>query len=325
MIENWLNTATTPMLAIDDAGIVIFFNQALVQYFNANTLQVGRPLTSAIVHPEFLRLIVNKIPQGEIHLPDFQRYLHVELSHITGLGSMVVMVDITYFKQAERLKRQVVTEVIRHLRSPMTAIMGYAELMDRIGEINAEQESFVEKIMFNINKMDRSLSELSALEARAKEATEDLQMVDMPMIVRYAVDGLMHAFEDKHHNITLQLEPCNPVNGDPIRIRQIVNNLLQNAIEYTPQYGSIEITVQEEGNTIVLTVADDGIGIAKEDQPYIFDKFYRTHTASNGDNTDGLGLSIVQHIVEQHGGRVWFESQPGQGTTFSVVLPCHEA
>lgn len=322
MLDTLLNSANTPVLMIDEAGLITFYNQSLAEYFNVSTLQVGMPLTNSIVHPDFLRIIVNKEPHGEIHLPEFERYLLVDLSHVTGMGTVVVMTDITHLKTLDKMKSNIASEISRNLRSPLTAIVGYTELLGRMGELNQQQESFVDKIMLSVNAMTQLINDLMELESVEKNTDTSRQDVDMGLIVRYSVDGLFHAIEAKHHDLALDVAKCPPVKGNPIRLRQMVNNLLQNAVQYTPDGGHITISLHTQNSeALVLYIEDDGVGIPIEDQPHIFDKFYRGHSVMTLGTRSGLGLAIVQNIVEQHGGRIWFESKPGQGTKFSVVLP----
>jgi two-component system phosphate regulon sensor histidine kinase PhoR len=322
MLDTLLHSANTPILLIDEAGLITFFNQSLAEYFNVSTLQVGMPLTNSIVHPDFLRIIVNKEPQGEIHLPEFERYLYVELSHVMGMGTVVVLTDITHLKALDKMKSNIASEISRNLRSPLTAIIGYAELLGRMGELSAQQESFVDKIMLSVNAMTQLINDLMELESVEKNTDTSRQDVDLGLIVRYSVDGLYHALETKQHELVMDVAICPPVKGNPIRLRQMVNNLLQNAIQYTPDGGQIKITLRtQDSEAVVLGIEDNGVGIPVEDQPHIFDKFFRGNTVMTLGARSGLGLAIVQNIVEQHGGRVWFESKPGEGTSFSVVLP----
>lgn len=109
--------------------------------------------------------------------------------------------------------------------------------------------------------------------------------------------------------------------GAPIRLRQMIGNLLDNAIKYTPSGGWVEIEAKAEGDQVILTVSDNGPGIPAADQPYLFDKFFRASNTPQDLPGTGLGLSIVKSIVDSHDGRVWVDSVLGEGTTFTVVLP----
>jgi signal transduction histidine kinase len=139
-----------------------------------------------------------------------------------------------------------------------------------------------------------------------------------------ALAARQHELDAKRQGLDLSVpDAVPPVLGNPLRLGQLVANLLENAIKYTPQGGRIGIVLGPDDGFLVLRVSDTGIGIAPEDQPYIFDKFYRTDDAIDHYQGTGLGLSIVKGIVEQHDGRIWVESQVGHGSTFTVMLPVY--
>jgi len=132
------------------------------------------------------------------------------------------------------------------------------------------------------------------------------------------------AAEEKHHTLSLDIpQPELPlVTGHARRLEQVVTNLVSNAVKYTPDGGKINVTLTTEGPYLMLRVEDDGIGIPLEEQPHVFDKFYRVQTKETADiSGTGLGLSIVKSVVEKHNGRVWVESEAGKGSTFVVLLP----
>jgi signal transduction histidine kinase len=140
--------------------------------------------------------------------------------------------------------------------------------------------------------------------------------------VYYTVDALQNRIDAKNQHLEVIVGDDLPaVLGNPVRLRQVFINLVDNAIKYTPEGGQIEVSVHEEGGHAVVRVSDDGIGIPLDDQPHIFDKFYRASGVSSEYEGTGLGLSIVKSIVEMHGGRIWVESRPGEGTAFIVMLP----
>ena len=155
---------------------------------------------------------------------------------------------------------------------------------------------------------------LLATTGTAQEAASDSAGMLRPGIVSYP---------DGEEGILLP-DTLPPILGNPLRLRQLANNLLENAIKYTPEGGEIGVSLEEDSGFLVLRVADTGIGVPKEDQPYIFDKFYRTDEAIDHYSGTGLGLSIVKGIVDQHGGRIWVDSREGKGSAFTVMLPGYE-
>ncbi len=146
------------------------------------------------------------------------------------------------------------------------------------------------------------------------------------MLARYAVESLRGSAETK--GLVLETDVADDlglVNGSPIRLRQMIGNLIENAIKYSSEGGKVRVSAQTQGEQVILRVSDTGPGIPSADQPYLFDKFFRGTNVPDDSPGTGLGLSIVRSIVESHNGRVWVESQVGKGTTFTVVLPLHSA
>ncbi len=148
------------------------------------------------------------------------------------------------------------------------------------------------------------------------------EMVPIPVIVNYAIDGLRHQLEKKNHQIHVHFEDTvPPILANAIRLRQLFDNLLENAIKYTPPEGEIHLRTRFEEGQVIIEVQDNGLGIPPSEQAYIFDKLYRASNVPPESSGTGLGLSIVKSIVESHQGRIWVDSSPDAGTTFTIVLP----
>ncbi|MCK4901685.1 MAG: ATP-binding protein, partial [Anaerolineales bacterium] len=141
-------------------------------------------------------------------------------------------------------------------------------------------------------------------------------------LIRYTTESFLHRAKKKSQTIELEIQPDLPqVLGNPIRLRQMLSNLIGNAIKYSPEGSQINIRAATENRQVILQVRDNGIGIPLADQSKIFDKFFRASNVPEGIPGTGLGLAIVKSIVENHGGRIWVDSSPGQGAVFFVVLP----
>jgi signal transduction histidine kinase len=148
----------------------------------------------------------------------------------------------------------------------------------------------------------------------------------MSAILESSLDMFSEKLKAHNLQVTSELpEKLPPLFGNPIQLRQMVDNLVDNAIKYTPDKGKVKIEVQVDGNQLILQVGDTGVGIPPLDLPYIFDKFYRASNATTEMPGTGLGLSIVKSIVENHQGRIWVDSVPEEGTNVTVVLPVAEA
>ncbi len=248
--------------------------------------------------------------------------LNAKRVNIPSVGNAVTLQDITYFKELDRIKSDFVNTVSHDLRSPLTAILGYIELIARVGEVNEKQKEFINRVVIsvrNITDLINDLLDLGRIEAGFDARKE---LVPLEMIVQYALESFQTRFEEQKHQVNIRVSAEVPrVFGDPVRLRQLIDNLLNNAVHYTPQEGQISVLLRAERNQVIMQVEDTGLGIPLADQPYIFDKFFRASNAPEDSTGSGLGLAIVKSIVENHRGRVWVDSSPGSGSCFTVVLP----
>jgi PAS domain S-box-containing protein len=244
------------------------------------------------------------------------------------LGVVTVFRDITKEVEADRAKSEFVSNVSHELRTPMTSIKGYTDLLhaSAVGEVNAEQKRFLSIIKSNADRLTTLINDLldiSRTEAgRIELEFKPLQMGEIVLEVANSFRGQM---ESKGLEFLVDIpDNLGKVRGDRGRITQILTNLIANAYHYTLE-GSIKVSLSQVDNVLKLDVADTGIGIAPGDQGKIFDRFYRADNSLVQETTGtGLGLSIVKMFVEMHGGRVWVESEPGKGSTFTFVLPTIE-
>ncbi len=324
-----LHDTEDAIIVVDSDDRVLFCNPTAQRAFGVSGDFEGKPLADVVHHEDVLELFSKKAltgrgRQGEVRLED-GRVLHGQLTIIEGVGRAAVMQDITHLKELDKIKSEFVTMVSHDLRSPLTAILGYVELLSRSGPLNEQQRKFVDRIVFSVRQITALIADLLELGKIEAGFDADREPVQVPMVVQYAVDGLRHRADEKGHRLEVDIPERLPeVLGNPVRLRRMVANLLDNAIKYTPDGGLIGVSVWEDGGLLFIQVSDNGIGIPVEDQPHIFDKFFRSRTAAAlTEEGTGLGLSIVKSIVEQHGGRIWFESSEGRGTTFTVVLPIY--
>ena len=152
------------------------------------------------------------------------------------------------------------------------------------------------------------------------------EIVPIGTVVHEAADALRSRLVEKQQELILDIPATLPtVLGNPVRLRQMVANLLSNANRFTAPQGKIHLKITAEANQMILQIKDTGSGISPADQPYIFDKFYRGSNVTGDMPGTGLGLAIVKSIVENHSGRIWVDSAPGQGASFTVVLPITDA
>jgi PAS domain S-box-containing protein len=316
------------VIVVDADDKVLFCNPtARKTFFVTATDFIGKPLKDVIKNPEVLALFSKQALAGrgrhsEIRVNGGEQVLNAQLTIIEGVGRSAVMQDITYLKQMDREKSEFVTTVSHDLRSPLTAILAYIELIERVGSLNEQQAGYVKQITSSVESISTMTSELLELGRIEAGFDVDLEPVDLPQIANEIIGSLSHQVETKRHQLQIEFaEDLPKVSGNPLRLRQVVANLVGNAIKYTPDNGCVKISLQPDGALVVLQISDSGIGIPLDEQPFIFDKFYRTQRAIDEFEGTGLGLSIVKGIVEQHNGRIWLNSKENEGATFTVVLP----
>ena len=285
----------------------------------------GKVASDVIEHGALKELFVsvvraNRTLRTELTVNDDKTF-NAQISPIEDVGYVLLMQDITHFKELDRVKSEFVSTVSHDLRTPLTTIQGYVGLLETVGELNDEQLEFVGRIRTSIADITELIGEL--LDLGRIEAGYDLGMepLHVESIIAAVVDEVRPEVEEKGLDLKWKRRPLPLVRGSPARLRQVVENLLHNAITYTDEGGWVSVELDEDEGHIVVRVADNGIGIPWADQPYIFERFYRVETAQTQEiKGAGLGLTIVRSVVEKHGGRVWVESRPGVGSVFTFVL-----
>lgn len=224
--------------------------------------------------------------------------------------------------RAEQQRRQMLADIAHELRTPLGILQGHLEaLMDGVLPLELEQ---IAQIHDEVRHLARLVEDLRLLTlAEAGQLRLDREPVDLKRLIEEAVDGIAFQAMEKGVELEVRLpEALPPILADPIRLRQVLMNLLTNAIRYTPPDGWISVEARDLGEAVQVSVRDTGVGIAPEDLPHVFDRFYRAEKSrARSDGGSGLGLAIAKHLVEAHGGRIGVESAPGQGAHFFFTLP----
>jgi signal transduction histidine kinase/DNA-binding response OmpR family regulator len=323
-LETILTQTEDGVIVVDPENRLLLINRTAADAFEAHEPLVGRSLVETLEHPQILALLRapgNTPRREEIELKD-GRVVNAQRTPIEGVGQALVMQDITHLKELDRIKSEFVTTVSHDLRSPLTAILGYVELIDRTGQINDQQREFIRRVRSSVEQITALISDLldlGRIEAGLDSARENTPLT---VLARYAVETLRNTAEMRKVTLEADLPEDLPlVNGDPIRLRQMIGNLLDNAIKYTPAGGRVRIEAAAEADQVILRVTDTGPGISPAEQPYLFDKFFRASSVPDDVSGTGLGLSIVKSIVDSHNGRIWVDSALGKGSRFTVVLP----
>jgi PAS domain S-box-containing protein len=250
------------------------------------------------------------------------------------LGTVSIFRDITHEVEVDRLKSEFVATVSHELRTPMTSIKGYVDilLMGAAGAMNENQTHFLDIVRSNTERLSilvNDLLDISRIEAG--RVSLSLQAVDLHELADDIIANLLRRSQEENKPIGMMLDapPNLPrIRGDIERVRQIMDNLVDNAYHYTPENGQITIHMHRANGAVQVDVKDNGIGIPLSDQDRIFERFYRgEHPLVLATPGTGLGLAIVRQLVTMHGGKIWMDSTGivGDGSTFSFTLPVYEA
>ena len=316
------------VIVLDEAKQFILINRVAREAFGLDGVDLtGRSIDEAIQHND-LHALMAKSGDGAVKYYELNfddgRVFNAQHTPIPEVGSAITMQDITYLKRLDQMKSDFVHTVSHDLRSPLTAVLGYAELVERVGPLTEQQQEFVRRIqgsVQNITALVNELLDLGRLEAGFDSRRESVQLES---ILSYSLGLFEPLVAEKKLRVDQEIASGLPaLRANPIRIRQMIDNLLGNAVKYTPQGGKISVSVRSEDRQLIFMVKDSGPGIPRDEQLRIFEKFYRASNVS-GTKGSGLGLSIVKSIVDSYHGRVWVESSVDQGAAFFVVLPAFE-
>jgi signal transduction histidine kinase/DNA-binding response OmpR family regulator len=300
--------------------------------------------TIATVNPRARELVPELKPGGTVDaeespLPDLEaalahetpvehdgRSLAVTAARLGGANAGVVWTvrDMSERARLERAKSEFVATASHELRSPLTSIKGFVELLERSSEgMSERQREFIEIILKSTDRLVELVNDLlDVARIEADHVEINPRPIDLGEIVHDVVELFIPRVEGKHQHLTSYVAPTlPPAMGDAGRVRQIVANLLTNAHLYTPEGGTIHVGVEPDRAWAQVTVEDSGVGMTDEEMARIFDRFYRAGNRSGSNPGTGLGLSIVKSLVDLHFGQITVESEPGHGTVFRVRLP----
>lgn len=239
-------------------------------------------------------------------------------------GAVLALFDLTSMRKLQAVRRDFVANVSHELKTPLTAIRGFAETLHGELKDDAQHAQFADTIRANAERMQHlidDLLDLSRIESGGWTPTPE--QVDIGAAARDAVAPYLDDAARRGSTITITIEPgAESMRADPMAVRQALSNLVENAVRYTPRDGVVEVFARADQAGVTLGVRDSGSGIPEEHLPRVFERFYRVDPArSRAAGGTGLGLAIVRHLVEAHGGRVAAESRLGQGTTVTLSFP----
>ncbi|MGT2711423.1 cell wall metabolism sensor histidine kinase VicK [Streptococcus oriscaviae] len=242
-------------------------------------------------------------------------------------GLVVVLHDMTEQAKEERERRLFVSNVSHELRTPLTSVKSYLEALDEGALQEAVAPSFVKVSLDETNRMMRMISDLLSLSRIDNQVgSVDVELINFTAFVTFILnrfDQMKNKDDDKGYTIIrdYQITPI-WVEIDTDKMTQVLDNILNNAIKYSPDGGQITFSMKTTETQLIVSISDQGLGIPKADLPKIFDRFYRVDKArSRAQGGSGLGLAIAKEIIKQHKGFIWAKSEYGHGSTFTIVLP----
>lgn len=327
-----LDTMADGVVVVDSGGTVLLANPAALNMLTVSEAQIiGRRLVEVLRDGQLHRLVADcistgKSQRGDVELLRPRRFLSVAatpLAEVRSRQALLTLHDRTGARQSETSHREFVSNVSHELRNPLASVKAMVEtLEDGAIEEGMVAREFLERIRNDTDRMNNlvdDLLELSRLESG--QLTLQRNAVDLAVLVA----EVKASFEHRANELKIALEAPVPdglpaVNADADRLRQVLINLVENALRFTRPRGTISISAVEQPESVEILVKDSGVGMSPEHLPHLFERFYKVDR-SRRDGGTGLGLAIVKEIVEAHGGQVWAESKEGEGSTFGFTLP----
>jgi two-component system, OmpR family, phosphate regulon sensor histidine kinase PhoR len=327
-----LRQMTDGILIVDANGQIELANPAAERIFNIKEENIiGRSLISVLRHHEIDELWRQSVKSGEVDIASIElrvkdHYLQaisIPLAKSLPGSNLLLFQDLTNLRRLESIRRDFVSNISHELRTPLASLKALTETLQEgaLEDVTAARHflSRIESEVDSISQLVQELLELARIESG--KVPLNLSGISPKHLIQPIVDRMQ--IQAQRSGIELRWEcpeHLSPVLADPPRMEQVLSNLLNNALKFTPAGGNITISCAEKLNYIQFSVKDTGIGIPAGDLHRIFERFYKTDRSRSGGGT-GLGLAIARHLIEAHKGRIWVESEEEKGSTFHFTLP----
>ncbi len=337
-LSSILSYMTDGVLATNRRGQIIVINDMATKQLGVKESEARKMniLKLLDIEDEYdLRDLITKVPELTIDSQDENgeflclrvrfALIRRESGFISGL--VAVLHDTTEQEKEERERRLFVSNVSHELRTPLTSVKSYLEALDEGALSEPVAPDFIKVSLDETNRMMRMVSDLLSL-SRIDNATShlDIELTNFTAFITFILnrfDKIRSQNDDKKYEI-IRDYPINSiwVEIDTDKMTQVIDNIINNAIKYSPDGGKITVSMKTTDTQMILSISDEGLGIPKKDLPKIFDRFYRVDKArSRAQGGSGLGLAIAKEIIKQHNGFIWAKSEYGKGSTFTIVLP----
>jgi len=338
-LQTILQSIRDIMLVVDVDGRIVLANASANNLIGQQGEKIiGRLLSDFVVFDEVFTPIVEIIQadlsqneqwlfetRSERAQVDYQVTMSLWKDAERGMmGYVIVMHNITTLHDLHRFKDEMLRVATHDLRSPLALISGYAEMIAfDAGENDPAIQEYIDIIKSSVERMGKLLEDLLRIERIRNSPLELHEQTDLESLVKVVMVNMRPSAKAKSQQFsaTIELKEIPKIVADPVLLRQAMENLISNAIKYTPEEGRIGARAYFDDEEFHFFVQDNGIGIPSEHLPYLFESFYRVTHESNRQKGSGLGLSLVKNVVARHGGRVWVKSQLGKGSRFGMTLP----
>ncbi len=327
-LEAVLREAREAVVVTDESERILLCNAAAHVILGlGDTTLCGQPARTVLQHLVLREMFADaremeQAVRREVPLENGATF-NAQLTPIEGVGYVLVMQDITHLKELDRIRSEFVATVSHDLRTPLTNILGYIELLPRAGPLTEQQQEFISRVRESMESITELIGDL--LDIGRIEAGFDLDMspCNLAQVIEASVKNFRSQAREKKQALRWEQPQALPlVNGNTHVLGQVMDNLISNAVKYTQEGGWVSVSAGAEDGYVIVRVADNGVGIPPAHQPYIFERFYRVKSEETANiSGTGLGLAIVKTAIEKHKGRVWVESKPGLGSVFCFVLP----
>jgi two-component system phosphate regulon sensor histidine kinase PhoR len=322
-----LDNMADGVIMTDTEGNISLANKTAARLFNIKEAE-NKPLIEAVRDHEVDELLKLCLKTAEMQSVQYEsgtstRYLRAIAVPIANSGVLLLFQDLTELRNLQTTRRELIGNISHEFRTPLAGIKAMVETLSggAVDDRKAARD-FLTRIDSEVDRLTQlvaELTELSRIETGGAELK--LEPVNINDLVEEATAQLSPQAERQKLAVAKELAADLPsVSADRARVRQVMVNLLHNAIKFTDAGGKITVTTRREGNAVAVDIADTGRGIAREDLPHVFERFYKGDKARTGEGT-GMGLAIAKHIIEAHGGDIRAESEEGKGSTFSFSLP----
>ena len=337
-LHSILSYMTDGVLATNRRGKITMINDMAKKQLGVQKEEVLNKSILELLKIEYeyeLRDLITQVPELMIDSQDANgEYLSLrvrfalvrrESGFISGL--VAVLHDTTEQEKEERERRLFVSNVSHELRTPLTSVKSYLEALDEGALSEPVAPDFIKVSLDETNRMMRMVTDLLHL-SRIDNATShlDVELINFTAFITFILnrfDQIRGQDEEKKYELVRDYPITSVwIEIDTDKMTQVIDNILNNAIKYSPDGGKITVTMKTTDDQMILSISDQGLGIPKQDLPRIFDRFYRVDRArSRAQGGTGLGLSIAKEIIKQHKGFIWAKSEYGKGSTFTIVLP----